>query len=429
MIPIFFLAKYPLVMQLIKTVLLCSFPALILASNPVRVEPWRGRVIQDPESFVDLDDDMEMKMVMQSIDDQMSEAFTPQVNGSNTWRERTPHGNIDLLDIIYMGYMSVIAEMPDKPDLLIKYQANCDMVEAPHPLIRDYWYMNEAASADLGPKALFLSPPALLCEKREGKCAFTMSDDEFSACRANNGTFRYMIMEKAKGVSLHAFRAKHFRKSNGAMGLRNAAIIGCQLIQVLERLHTETAVVHGDIHSPNIMININGDTGKSELQLIDFGMAFRLSYTSPDDSPASKRYYHPLCTIWQMCGYRWNARDDILKAIQTIAQIMQPFEYFDMEKGILASGWERTERWKLRQNWFFTDFHDPVDALRDVHIDIKIQLYNVLEELQDTARAITVDGEIPYDTLVDLFMKCVSLTERTSSTLAPTDIAVRNCKH
>jgi hypothetical protein len=397
-------------------VFLCSFTAISYSSNPIRLEPWRGRVIQDPESFTGLDDDMEMKILMQSIDDQLNEVFTPKVNGTNAWKERTPHGIIQILDIVHTGYMSVIAEIPDKPDLYIKYQANCDKVDSPHPLIRDFWYMNEAASADLAPKALFLSPPSLLCDSREGKCAFTMTDDEFANCRTNNGTLRYMIMEKARGVSLHTFRAIHYKKSNGAMGLRNAAIIGAQLIELIQRLHSETAVVHGDIHSPNIMVDYDPVAGRMGLKLIDFGMAFRLSYSVEDEGIERKGcYFHQLCTIWQMYGYPWTARDDILKAIHTVAQIMQPFEYFEMEKRILASGWETMEKWKLSENWFFTDFHDPVDAVKNVHFDVKIQLYSVLDEIQDTVRSIPMHGDIPYDTLIELMMKCVNLTRSLTS--------------
>jgi len=80
-------------------------------------------------------------------------------------QEYTPFGDLILGEVFHIGDQSVLFEIIGRPDLLIKYQTNCEELDPYlallHPLIPDYWYMRESFMLGLSPEPLFLSPPSL----------------------------------------------------------------------------------------------------------------------------------------------------------------------------------------------------------------------------------------------------------------------------
>jgi len=82
---------------------------------------------------------------------------------------------------------------------------------------------------------------------------------EAAECALNNGVIRCMIMRKSRGISLHRFRQ---RFSNWVVPMDIAAEITKSVIHGLERLHHEVRLVHGDIHSGNILLEESAMTGQ-----------------------------------------------------------------------------------------------------------------------------------------------------------------------
>jgi len=357
------------------------------------------------------DEDTRIKLKFQSELDLFTDAYSPLIRGSPL-REHTPLGVVNLHSLVHRGRTTTLYTLKEFPNLIIKYQAHCfELNEEVHPLLRDSWYMHEASAQKLGPRVHFISPPSDLCEFREGKCAFTMEQDEWDDCRSDRGSLRYMIMDRADGMCLHAHRRLYLSHTFGAMDFPDAMIIGVHLIDLLQKLHLKARVVHGDIHSPNIMINItNTTTGLFTLSLIDFGRAFRYSQTPLPTVPIrpANYWYHQYFTQWQIDGFAWAARDDLLKAIQTIAHLMHPFTYFDFERGFKDAGHRTLRKWKLEANWFLTPFRDPVKLLPISPYD-KYRIYAQLDTIMKIGRGMDINGPLPYRQLKSAMNECVRI--------------------
>lgn len=382
------------------------FPLLVSFTHASLIEHLTGRVIVPIESFNISDPTFSEIMLMQNKTDEINKEFTAKIESEYLWKEETSLGPITLGECLHSGQMSTVWTIVEHDDWLIKYQADCEYEVKPHPLIRDYWFTNKANEENnLAPRAHFLSPPSRLCDKQDGKCGFGMSNATFADCKAFNRTMRYMIMDRADGLSLHDFRLKLFGKTKGAIGLRNGAVIGSKLISLIRDLHLKAKIIHGDIHTPNVMISVDPVSNSSQLQLIDFGNAFTKAIKSLPETRIHSpgKYFHEFFTVWQMSGYAWSARDDILKAIQSIAHIIQPFSFFAYEKQIKARGSRALVDWKMNGNWFVNSHYDPVDNIPGIPIYVREQLYRLLDEILRIVRSLGINSVIPYEDIVKRF--------------------------
>ena len=370
-----------------------------------------GRVLESIESFPEMDRDLTSRVRLQIQSDEWNAEWTPKTDENHSMTEETFLGHIELEDILHRGDVSFVATIANRPGRVIKYQLNCDLFERKvHPLIREYWYMNEAHAKGLAPAALFLSPPSFACDSQEGKCEFEISSEDYEYCRGRNATLRYLIMEQAAGVSLHQFRRAYFVRSEGAVGFKNAISIGAKLLDLVRQLHTEANIVHGDIHTPNVMIDWNSETSNFTLQLIDFGSAFyKFAEPLPENQVRkSGHYYHHFYTIWQMLGFHWSARDDVLKVLHTIAHLMHPWIYFRYEKQIAEAGFQMLKDWKLNQNWFSSPLFDPLENVKLSKKDRQL-VEIILDEILHRARHLRINDEIPYLDIEHRLMECLEV--------------------
>ena len=357
-----------------------------------------------------LDEDARDKLKRQGKVDVSNDEYTPLIESKLT--ESTPWGKINLGNFIHRGEFTTLFSIKEFPNLIIKYQAHCvDIQSEIHPLLKDFWYMHEASGFGMAPRPRFVSPPSDLCEINRGKCSFTMSEFQWELCQSERAALRYMIMDRADGMSLHGYRERHFWHSSGAMDFASVMAVGIRLIQLLRKLHTEVRVVHGDIHSPNVMINItNGTTGEFNLSLIDFGIASRYNDSPLPTVPIRRpfHFYHELHTQWQIDGFAWAARDDLLKAIQTIAQLMHPFWYFEFERMNKEAGSRILREWKMVHNWFLSAGRDPVKFLQipDGH---KARIYELLETILTIGRGMNINGPLPYRQLESIMVECLRI--------------------
>jgi len=350
-----------------------------------------------------LDMDASIKLRSQVLFDELYRTYHPEMEKDDhytTLTQSTPFGNLTLATAVYKGYSSVVFGVKGHPLLIIKYEVQCaDFEFELHPILRDGWYMQEASEAGIAPKALFVSPPSFLCEGKVGKCKFfRMSRERLNRCKMENGIVRYVIMERVNGKTLEELRTSSYGNSNGAMSLHNAAQITKKLVQILRVLHEDKKVVHGDIHTSNVMFV---EDWPPRLLLVDFGRAFRLR-TNLSESPGLERHQwnQIMNTQWQIDGYEWAARDDLNKAIQLFAHLMNPREYHTLESKLEARGVPTMRVWKESADWFVTIFHDPVEVLVDVSASSKFEIKRVLRRILETVRNLRINGPLPYYSLI-----------------------------
>lgn len=380
------------------------------------IEPETGRVVIDPGSILDSDPKMRARAIAQLAEDEINREWTPNIGNGDLWIQHTSLGVLTLGNKLHTGATSTVFDIQEYPNWIIKYESDCNSGNSSHPLIRDFVFTNKVNSIGLhSPRAHFLSPPSLLCQIKDGKCGFRMPDADYEACRIHNRTLRYMILDRAPGMSLHEFRSKMTWQNRGIIGLRNAVSLGAKLIDMLQQLHLKAQVVHGDIHAPNIMISHDPVTKATNLGLIDFGLSF--DYEPMPESPIRPPgvRYHRLHTIWQMAGFAWSARDDILKAVQTIAQIMHPFEYLKYEQDIADAGPMAMVEWKINGNWFLTKFFDPVSIVVGLSIHTRIAIHRLLGEVLLIARAIRINDAIPYTAIKTNLIEIARLVANSTS--------------
>ena len=371
--------------------------------------------------------DAEMKLRSQISADRRNIEYTPDmtVYHSTTLLEITPVGYITLGSPIYRGSQSIVFSINEFPDLVVKYQVQCDNFDTElHPLLRDAWYTEEAHAFGLAPHVVFLSPPAGLCPTKQGKCEFfKILEEEFTTCRRNNGVVRYMISTRSNATTLHVLRTSPFYGNrSGAMNLHNAVRIGLGLIHTLARLHVEAKIVHGDIHTSNVLLDMDAGT----LVLLDFGRAFRNIQTHPD-TPMRARgdWFDYMNTQWQIDGFAWAARDDLNKAIQLIAHLMNPFTYHDLEKRFEKQGYTALKLWKERSDWFVTGLHDPIDTLGVPAVN-KEAIHRSLENILRIVRRLPINGPLPYQALATELSACIELSKSRGSFASTTTTMTPN---
>ena len=335
-------------------------------------------------------------------------------------QEYTPWGTIVLGNVIHKGGQSAVFEIRDHPDLLIKYQANCEDLDPAkhliHPLIRDYWYMLESFALRLSPEPLFLSPPSLFSRlfgvQPDRKYLFELSVSTVRSCIRQGGVIRYMIMRKSQGKSLHHFR--HYYQ-NSTIPLNVAAAITTAVIAGLEKLHEEAHIVHGDIHAGNIMVEWVGELRRYRISFIDFGRAFRDNRNFTNDRVNPIGYWnHYLCSPWQIDGREWARRDDVYKAILTFAIITNPIEYIrreEIEMRLRGTGGAIA----MKRNRFMFQMAPPARTHRSAYISTfdpleiestfltrtRDRLMNHLHMIQQMATVFLddINDDIPYNQL------------------------------
>ena len=258
--------------------------------------------------------------------DQNNTAFIPLENSMN---ESTLVGVLQLGQRIAVSHQSVIFAFGSK--LLIKYQANCielrrqrEMFEKPflHPSVVEYAFTRRAAAFGLAPSVFALSPPVSLFQKKEGKCNFSMTDEEFQICKMDpNSSFRYMVVQRVIGPNLYSYRQRY---PNETLPLATGMMIGEELMRMLELLHTTARVVHGDIHMGNIMIEKISRESIS-MKFVDFARSFENIQRPPGRTFIQST--HQLLSAWEMAGYYPAARDDVYRVVETVARLVNPPEY------------------------------------------------------------------------------------------------------
>jgi serine/threonine protein kinase len=388
-------------------------------ARSVYIDKFTGRVseIYNADFFEKLDHETSLRLQDQLKVDAEKIEFQPRINDMT---EVTEIGTVQLGDVVHRGHSTTIFKIVGDDTKLIKYQVHSEQISSTlHPLLADAWYMNEAHEAGVGPRVLAVSPPSLLCEKQQGKCKFRMTPKEYQICTQRQCTVRYMIMERVGGINLYQLKIQ--RKLEMTYIFR----IGVNLISKLWKLHTEALVVHGDVHSGNVML-VQQPDGRYTIRLVDFGRAFRYRQnitTQRVNKPGF--WFHYLLTSWQMRGYAWAARDDIARAIQIIAQLMNPVEeYGNYEKGFEKSGIVTMLVWKEQQDWFSMPNFDPIENLPGINEETKAKIRDCLDGILHIVRNLGINDPIPYDDIMDFFEMAAEFSFPRANTAPATEQSV-----
>jgi hypothetical protein len=406
-----------------------TFPIQVVTGYNITGLTARGRFIEsyDMEKIAETyDADTATFMSSQLILDTRHDLFTPNTR-ANPPTELTPFGEVRIGRMYTETRDSVSFILPQVPDVVIKYQSNCLDIFANmqhndtvvHPVVIDRWYSNEAFDHDLSFETIFVSPPAPLCDTKSVRCLFkNFEEDEFDECKEMGGSIRYLIMMKPQSGNIYDLRGMHA----GVVPFHIAAALGHSLIEVLETLHRDAAVVHGEIGEASIVVNpIVGSESSYSLKLTNFGLSNRLSHDRPDRQKIVSEF--ETCrsfwlTQWQIDGYYSAARDDVMAAVQMIARIIHPLsDYVDIETFYEDGAIAGQLNFKKFENFFAptvpwnqTKTLDVVGTLNVTDARksaIREHLGNILRLVRGLD---STDTEIPYAALQAAFAACSELS-------------------
>ena len=231
---------------------------------------------------------------------------------------------------LFKGLQSTIFRVQNRPDLLIKYQANCDPGprRGIHPLIRDYIFLRVLEEDGIVPRVYAISSSVSLPFDLTEKTRFLLTDAERYDCVEKNGaSVRYMVLSN-EGSDL--LRWLHYQPGH-KFSIEAALHILMVLVGTLERMHSNN-IIHGDIHLGNIVMK-----EELEIVLIDFGFArfedeVRLG---PIRRPFS--YVHGLHTPWELEGLDSSYRDDMYRVLMVGAIMVTGRDYYNYCTDLLES--------------------------------------------------------------------------------------------
>ena len=345
-----------------------------------------------------------------------------------------PINRIDVGEFIASSSYSTVfgLETPVGTDeLVIKYQGDCDHEEGKvHRLMLDFWFAQAASVIGLSPKPLFISPAVSMADycmeashcrghrdsgiEMRGagvldKLQFNIFNRDSKAateCR-KGGMVRYMAMERV-GDCLNMY-------GTSGLDLGDSVRVGIRVIELLERLHNEAGVIHGDIHSGNVCRRSATTADPFDFVFIDFGMASAVGHEGEGDSERSAFPPHYSLTPWQLVGYGFNRRDDVFKAVYMVAVLMFGDDLSERlhSSCLVASGKSEPKYGQCLLDFkesgaYFTRI-DSLFAGTDARVD---QLGSAFMRVHELVMTMTeVEAEIPYTRIIDGFNEVLRVIE------------------
>jgi hypothetical protein len=352
--------------------------------------------------------------------DEEREAFIP--TNSDGMNQTTFYGIFQLGNPRAISRQSVVYKLKHRSDILIKYQANCVELEIQaeyyekyyiHPTVVEFAYTRKASRFGIAPDVYFLSPPAALCRTMKDKCEFDMSVESFNGCKADpNSSLRYMIMDRVRGLTLAEYQAT---KPDGIVPFAQAMLIGEKLMSMIELLHNNASVVHGDIHLGNIMLESENPLS---LKFIDFARSFE-NVKRPNERIRNPGWSaHPILSQWELDGYMSAPRDDVARIVGLVALIMNPPESYKVLETLSRLG--RFITWKTEKDMFVIPNglpgHRGNDPVMNLNVDYatKEQIRSILSNILRLVRRMDDVNAVPlYASIRESFRQCYELVSPT----------------
>ena len=106
-------------------------------------------------------------------------------------------------------------------------------------------------------------------------------------------------------------------------------------------------------------------------------------------------------THWQIEGYCWEKRDDVLKAIQSMASMMNVWdEFWGYERRLMDFDRNGLMAWKTVGNLFEIPGakFSPFNA---IPTDVREQVRGNLSHVLGMVRSLGITDPVPYDAIID----------------------------
>ena len=135
-------------------------------------------------------------------------------------------------------------------------------------------------------------------------------------------------------------------------------------------------------------------------------------------------YSHYMYTQWMIDGHYWTQRDDVMKTVQMLAQLMHNSHlYRNIEEHYMQSGYVAQKGFKMLANLFSVGFPWSriyrLDAVEELSIskDKKGEIKKELAHVLATVRGLnSTNSVIPYSELRDSFQRCSELAKFLNTT-------------
>jgi len=281
----------------------------------------------------------------------------------NTMNEEFPGYTVELGTPLAVGKYTLVYGLIGGPmNLVIKYKNDCegDSLDL-HPLLRDAWFSWIANKRyPMTPRIHFVSPAIPLPDRPTRKLGFRMSRDSWTRCRSRNGSVRFMVMDRVLGLSITEYKQTF---GPGGMSVLESVAIAGHLLKYLEVLHSN-GIVHGNLNSDNVMISGPHD-GTEGLHLIDFSKAFFHDHVADEENIAVPPFgpvTDPLASPWELRGFTRGMRDDIYRALDVLARMINNRGWevnFDI---IVRMGRSGLLSWRLNGSIFEVNGMSPFRA-------------------------------------------------------------------
>ena len=315
-------------------------------------------------------------------------------------------GTLTLDKVIATERYSRVFAVKDRPDLAIKYQANCYHLDrSMHPLVADYIFSNLASDSvpDIVMKPIYLSPPALIPIDNTMKTHFNLQIAEWEKCKNGRGTVRFMVMPRA-------MRCLNRVRLNLKVALQFAGF----LVKSLARLHSDAGIMHGDVHAGNVCYLESGS-----FVFIDFGKAGFVEdeLDHRNRSPSQAHFAH---SPWQMQGFRSARRDDVFKAIYSVADVLHESALSVHAYDLLESkkNWPKCHEWKMTSLFFIDPVPlDPSSASSETPSALPAVPREVREAISEALTMVrslsTSESPIDYEGIAAKLSEASSLVEQS----------------
>ena len=229
---------------------------------------------------------------------------------------------------------------------VVKYQSDCETPQEVHPLLREFWFLQGLNHTDIATKVYYISPAVRWTGPITAKTAFTMADSKRRAC-LNVASVRYLVMATGFSSLAHMMR----KPNRPAVTFASAIYVMETLVGKIERMHA-LGVIHGDIHPGNVMLT---RMFSWEASLMNFGSAMfaHEQVKRPMFMHQPWSHVNRFLTHWNVQGFRFSFRDDVLRALEIGAFLMngekyteymerleqRPQDLFEFKKSALIFTW------------------------------------------------------------------------------------------
>ena len=243
-------------------------------------------------------------------------------------------------------------------------------------------------SLKISPRMHYLSGAAPYVGKTSSKADFSISQSEIDKVKASgqNWFVRFLLTERV-GPSLEDYsnrKSQKWFKDPNRNFVRAIKYTG-QLLQLIEQLHA-MGIVHGNIKPSTVRQSIS-NSGK--FLLTDFSKSV---YITEVDRKVSVDHMDDLeyLTAWELDRRMSSYRDDVMRAFQVMAVLMNGKVYGDILDRFIHEDPKSFYALKKSGNIFVVDGFDAVKKLKNIpngsKDDINWKLNEILEIVQSMTR-------------------------------------------